>query len=149
MKSSITSLLAALVLCACVADSYQRVPQPPLDREVSSPAVARVYVLRMPQLAGRIRGVRVEGAQGEIGRMGRDHYLCWECAPGRSLVTLHYDGPAIERDSEGLIDLECEAGKVYYYGITIDTAWNRPVVRMLAADEARDLIAKQSPAPAQ
>lgn len=146
MKSLPLALLAALSLVACAADSYQRVPQPSIDAEVS-PAMARVVVLRMPQTAGALRAVVVREGGREIGRIGRDEYLCWERPAGRTVAELDYEGPKIERNSQSVVELDGEAGRTSYYGITIDTAWNKPIVRPLDADEAREALHGSSPAP--
>ena len=148
MNRMLIALFTAAFSIACAADSYQRVPAPAQDVEVTSPAVARIYILRMPQHLGRIRSVSVRDDELEIGRVARNDYLCWERAPGRSLVTLTYEGAEIDGGGkQGLIDLQCAAGEVCYYGLSIDKAWRKPVVRLLERDEARELLKGMSPAP--
>jgi hypothetical protein len=148
MKRTLTALLAATLFTACAADSYQRAPMPPQDVEISSPTVARIYVLRMPQHLGTLRTVAVRDNDMEIGRIARSDYLCWERAPGRSLVTLTYEGKEIDGGgNQGLIDLQCEAGEVCYYALTIDEAWRKPVVRLLDKEEGKRLVKDMTPAP--
>ncbi len=148
MKHTLVILLLAAALSACAADSYQRVPLPSQTVEVSSPSMSRIYILRMPQVKGKARGLRVEEDAHEIGRIGRDRYLCWERAPGRSLVVLFYGRTAFEKDDEQtLIDVQAEAGQVYYYGVTVDDDWNKATARLLSHDEARAILEELEPAP--
>src|SRR5262245_49905536 len=105
MKSILNSLLSsgpslglalglALDLSSCAAESFQKVPFPAQSSEVSSPSVSRIYLLRLPQARGTIRGLRAKEDEREIGRIGSDSYLCWERKPGRTLVVLTYEGTA-------------------------------------------------------
>jgi hypothetical protein len=148
MKRTLIALFVATLLTACAADSYQNVPMPSQDVDVSSPSVARVYLLRMPQHLGTLRTVSVRDNDRQIGRISRSDYLCWERAPGRSVVTLTYEGADVDGGgNQGLIDLQVEAGEVCYYALTIDPSWRKPVVRMLDKEEAKRLLQDMTPAP--
>jgi hypothetical protein len=131
-----------LALASCAAGTYQRAKVPPQDVEVSSSAVSRIYLLRMGEAKGYYRTVHVEDGDREIGRIGNDHFLCWERSPGRTLVTLEIEPVELagKRSSEIFVDADCEAGKVYYYALTVDASWERPSVRQLEVAEARELL---------
>ena len=143
-------LVAGLVFClaSCAADSYQRMPAPRMDVEVSSPEVARIYVLRLQQMRGAVRGVRIVENGDVVGRIGSDSFLCWERKPGSSVLEVFYEGPILDGESQTVVDVTCDAGQVFYLGITIDAAWNKPVARMLTKAEARSLLDQSTLAPA-
>jgi hypothetical protein len=139
MKNVLPSLF--LALAACSAPSSQFVPMPSQAVEVSSPAVCRIYVMRMPQAKGTFRDLRVKENEHEIGNIGSQSYVCWERPPGRSLVVVTYEGTVFEKDDrESMIDVQAEAGQTYYYGITVDEAWKKAVVQLLDRDEARKIL---------
>lgn len=143
MKNVRSPLLVALALslAACSAPSSQFVPMPSQDVEVSSPSVSRIYVMRMPQVKGAFRDLRVKENEREIGTVGSQSYVCWERPPGRSLVVVTYEGTAFEKDDrESMIDVQAEAGHAYYYGITVDDAWKKAVVQLLERDEALKIL---------
>jgi hypothetical protein len=147
MNHALLALLAAAGLAACAASSYQKVPVPSQKIEVSSGNVSRIYVMRLPQAKGLFRALRVKEDEHEIGRIGSDSYICWERDPGRSLVVVTYEGTALAKDDrESMIDVQAEAGQVYYYGIAVDEAWNKAVVRMLDREEARKVLHDLDPA---
>jgi len=147
MRSKLIPVALLALLASCSGGAYQRVPFPPQDVEVSSPTVARVYVLRMKQPRGAFRTVLVEDNDREIGRIESDNYLCWERPAERTLLTFLFEGGALEGKSEGLFDLECEAGQTYYLGLRMERAWNKPAVRLLDRDEARSLIEDMTATP--
>ena len=134
--------LLVLALSSCAAGSQQRVPVPPQDVEVSSSSVSRIYLLRMPEAKGFYRSVRVEDNEREIGRIGNDNFLCWERPPARTLLTLEVESVELagKKPTELFVDVACEAGQAYYYAISVDAAWDRPRVRQLQRDEARELL---------
>lgn len=140
-----------LALASCAAGTYQRAAIPPQDVEVSSSSVSRIYLLRMGEAKGYYRTVRVEDGDHEIGRIGNEHFLCWERTPGRTLVTLEIEPVELagKRTSDLFIDADCEPGKAYYYAISVDAAWDRPRVRQLEAAEARELLKELSLPPAE
>lgn len=147
MKLLFQSLLLAATLVACASDSYQRVPMPSQDVELSSPSMCRIYVLRMPQMKGAIREMRIQEDENEIGYIGSDSYVCWERSPGRSLVVLTYEGTILSKDDrQSMIDVQAQAGEVHYYGVTIDDTWSKPVVTRLERDDALAALKGQEPA---
>ena len=140
-----TALVCALAtLCAaCAASSYQRIPVPRQDVEVTSPAVSRLYVLRLPEAKGYYRNVGVDEDMTEIGRIGNDEYLCWERPPGRTLLTLTIEPVELAggKPTQVFVDAKCEPGRAYYYAISVSAAWSKPEVRELEPTEARSLLA--------
>ncbi len=149
MKLWIPILSLAALLASCTADSYQRVPMPSQSVEISSPSVSRIYVIRMPVVQGKLRAMQIHEDEREIGRIGSDSYVCWERPPGRTLVVVTHESTIFSKDDQQtMIDVQAEAGKVYYYGLTIDETWAKPVARPLERDEARAVMKKQDPAPA-
>ncbi len=141
------ALIGATGLTACAASSYQKVPVPSQSVEVSSPSVSRIYVIRLPQAKGLFRALRVKEDEHEIGQIGSDKYICWERDPGRSLVVVTYEGTALAKDDrESMIDVQAEAGQVYYYGISVDQAWNKAVVVILDREDARKILHDLDPA---
>lgn len=135
-------LLSCLVaLAACAARTYQRVPVPSQDVEVSSSSVSRIYLLRMREAKGFYRSARVEDNGREIGRIGNDGFLCWEREPGRALLAVEVEPvDGVGKPVEALADVQCEPGRAHYYAISVDSAWGRPGLREIEAGEARELL---------
>ncbi len=144
-------------LLACAADSYQRVPLPSQTVELADPAHCRVYVARSSQVRGAIRELRVYDGDTEIGCLGPGDYLCWERAPGRSLLRVVYEGPEIDRgDLEELQDFSAGAGEVRYFAVTLKrggedvVAFGKktgsPLLQPLTAQEGRKLVSECDPA---
>lgn len=148
MNPKLLAGFAALLLSACAASSYSRVPLPPQDVQLSNPKLARVYVLRDQQMVGSLRVVRVYQDEREIGAIDENHFLCWERPPGASLLKFMYEGPKIDGgDVEGLQQLECQAGQVYYYRVTIDPSSKRPVSELLDPERGREAVKELEPLP--
>lgn len=146
--------LRAALLCAltalssaCAADSYQRVPFPRQDVEVSSSSVSRIYVLRPGEAKGFHRYVLVEEDTHEIGRVANDGYLCWERGPGRFLLTLTIEPVELAdgKPQQLFVDVKCEAGHTYYYAVNVNASWGKGEVRPLERGEARPLLEELSP----
>src|SRR5262245_23827971 len=115
------ALAAALFLDACRAGSYQTRPLPSQSVEVSRPDVARVYMMREGQLRGKIRDVRVEDADQDIGILDQGEFLCWERPPGRTLLTVVFESGVMEGGGhEALFSLDAEPGRAYYLLIHVD-----------------------------
>lgn len=153
-------LFALLLLCstACRAtDPYQSLPLPSQEVEVSRPDLARIYVMRSGQTRGALRSLRVEEADKEIGALGQDEFLCWERAPGRTLLTLNYEGPVIDGgDVEGIHSLDAAPGAVYYLLVHLDTQptateagthAGHPQVEMLDAAVGREQVKARRSVP--
>lgn len=149
MKKLLAPCLA-LALAACAASTYQSVPIPRQDVAVS-PSASRIYLLRTPGAKGFYRSVRVEDDDKEIGRIGNDHFLCWERPPMRTLLTLEIEPVELAggKTSELFVDAKCEPGQTYYYALVMEAAWERPKVQQLGADEARALLAGLSLPPSR
>ena len=47
---------------------------------------------------------------------------------------------------EGLIDLDCSAGRVYYYKVAVDRESSTPAITALDPEEGRRLVAERTPA---
>ena len=155
-RRPLPTALRAAILCAltavsaaCAADSYQRVPIPRQDVEVSSSSVGRIYVLRVGETKGFHRYVLVEEDTHEIGKVGNDGYLCWERPPGRFLLTLTCEPVELAdgRPQQLFVDVKCEPGHTYYYAINVNSAWGRGEVRQVPRGEARVLLEELSPPP--
>jgi hypothetical protein len=139
---SLFALVLLLLLAGCRAGTYQRVPVPPQDVQISSSSVSRIYLLRMPEAKGYYRSVTVTDNSKEVGRIGNDSYLCWERSPERTLLALEVEPVEMVggKATELLVDVPCEPGKVYYYAISVDASWNKPKVSQLEESEARELL---------
>jgi hypothetical protein len=140
--------LLSLVLCvACSSTSSARVPLPPQDVEISSPHVSRIYVLDAPELTEGLHEVRVEADEQPIGVLEKGGYLCWEREPGSCLLTIKFEEmePPQSKEVTDLVDVDLQAGEVYYYGLTLDPLWHRPKVRILDRSEARGMLEHLAP----
>lgn len=151
------SLLAALALTllfSCSVGTRQLLPMPSQAVAVSDPGLCRIYVARTHEARGAIRKVTVFDGDQEVGTIARDDFLCWERQPVRGLLTMVYEGGALNADYESLFDLQPEPGGVYYVAVTIDpksdnpqdTSLRKPHARLLDLEEGRQLIADRSPA---
>jgi hypothetical protein len=140
--------LIVLLGSACKAPSVQSVSMPQLEVEAVSSAHARVYLMRRPQSLGRLRMLRGYDNGKLIGRIQQGRYLCWETSPGKRLIGAVYEARPIDGgDIEGLVDLRCEAGGVYYCAVELTRdEKGKPRLELLNAEEGRTLLADQSPA---
>jgi hypothetical protein len=121
---------------------------PPQSLAVSRPDVCRIYVLRDSDVRGSLRSVHVFDADTEIGTIDEDEYLCWERAPGKTLVRLYYEGVGIGVGTqEGLLDFRGEAGQRYVYSIGLSYPDRKPEPVLLTGKEASETIASRKPAP--
>ena len=147
MKSKLLIALLLAAVSSCAAGSYQRFPMPNAEAPVAQNAT-RIFVLRLPSAKGYYRAVHISDDETEIGKLGGDSYICWERAPGASLLTLTVDRVDGLDDSVSLhVDAGGEAGQASYYAIAVDSAWGRPTVRVLDAVEARASLAELKPSP--
>src|SRR5262245_21876750 len=120
-----TLVLLGALLGACATASYQTRPMPPQNVEVSRPEVARVYLMREGQMRGKVRSVRVEDGDTDIGALDQNEFLCWERAPGRTLITVNYEGGPFE-GGQALESLDAEAGHAYYLVVHLDRHSDKP-----------------------
>jgi hypothetical protein len=132
---------------ACASAHHQRVPLPAQDVEVSSPHVARIYVIDTPELAPELSHARIEQDGSAVGEIDCGSFVCWEREPGPCLISIVFD-PTEPKGPETVdrVDIDLEAGETYYYGLSFDRVWGVPKVRMLEHDEARALLAHAVPA---
>lgn len=145
-------LLAAsallLVLVGCGSAAYQRVPMPDQNVSVSRADVTRIYVLREEVAGLRVAEIAVFDADTEIGTLDTGTYLCWERAGGRTLGRAFYRSLEPSKGKlEGILDLNCEAGKVYYFNLVVERAYGQPKATALDPEEGRKLVAERRPAP--
>lgn len=139
-------VLAGCIFGACSTATYHMAPLPDQSVALTSPDLSRIYVLRTAQTRGNLRRVRVFDGEMEIGSISQTEYVCWERLPGRSLVTVAYEGPKADGgNTESLLDLVTEPGGIYHYGISIDKRGNKPVIELLGPAEARELLVHRRP----
>ena len=121
---------------------------PRQDIALEAEGRARVYVLRRPQPYGRLRMVRAYESSRLVGRIGRGRYLCWETEPGRKLLSVIYERRPVDGgDIEGLLDLQCEAGEVYFCAVDmLPHEKGEPRLRLVSTEEGQALLADQKPA---
>jgi hypothetical protein len=134
-------LSALVVSLGCASSHGQQVPLPDQSVEVSSPNVARIYVIDTPELAPELSHARVDQDGDTVGDVDSGTYVCWEREPGPCLITVVFD-PVDPKGDEIVdkVDVELEPGETYYYGLSFDRLWRVPKVRMLERDEARKLL---------
>jgi len=147
IRTALVASLILLSLAGCASSSVQNVPMPSQAVPLTSRDVARVYVARKSDVRGSLRSVRVFDGDKEIGTINTDDFLCWERAPGRTLLRCYYEGVSIGvGDTEGLIDLRAEAGHRYVYGIGLSYSDRKPEAELLSDRDADELLASRSPA---
>ncbi|MAB80783.1 MAG: hypothetical protein CMJ89_15650 [Planctomycetes bacterium] len=148
MSRFLVLFLAVLSWSACQSPSVQNVAMPDLEAVVEDPSLARIYFLRRPQFYGRARMLRTYENNQLRGRIAQGHYLCWETSPGRKLISAVYERRVLDGgDVEGVLGLECEAGKVYYCAVE-EVAKNQgaPRLEALSASEGQAMLPEQKPA---
>lgn len=152
MKTFSRCVVFALLITAasCAASGEQRVPLPAQNVTVTNANVTRIYFVREDTVGMQIQAVRVWDGDKEIGALGPDTYLCWERAGGRTVGTAHYEAKDPSRAKhEGLADLNCEAGRAYYFNVTVSSEDGRPTIKALDPEEGKRLVAKRKPAAGQ
>ena len=145
---ALLTLLLALLLGSCKAPSVQYVPMPSQDSSLEDRSLARIYLIRRPQTYGRLRMVRGFENTRLIGRIRSDKYLCWETNAGRKLLSAVYERRPVDGgDIEGVLDLLCEPGQVYYIGVQLDSnRMGHPRLSLLEEIEGQRLLKSQAPA---
>jgi hypothetical protein len=141
-------LLASMGLAAgCTAASHQSVPLPAQDVTVTRPDLARIYFVREDRTGLHRNKLLVFDGETEIGGLTPDTYLCWERAGGRSLGRAFYEAIDPSKGKiEGVIDLDCPAGRAYYFNVIVDREGGKPSVVALDPEEGRHLVASRRPA---
>lgn len=141
-------LATSIALCGCAASSLQLVPLPDQDNELTNRKQCRVYVARDGEWRGFPRDVLVYDGEKAIGILEQETYLCWERAPGPGVLRVLYkDQKLADGDVEGRLELELEAGQVYYIGVLTDSDLGRPAPHALGKEVGLELLSRRrSPA---
>jgi hypothetical protein len=142
-----TLLLFLGLSAGCNAAAHQKVPMPAQDVIVTRPDLTRIYFVREDDNFLHGAGIDVFDGETEIGTLTSGTYLCWERAAGRTLARAFYG--AIDPSKghvDGVGDLDCEAGRAYYFKVSVDREWGKPVIVPLEPDEGHKLVAERRPA---
>jgi hypothetical protein len=133
---------------ACAASSKQLVPMPRQDLELSRPDYTRIYFVREDDgFTIQHKEVRVFESDKEIGTLNINTFLCWERPGGRTLARAWYTAIDPGRGNlEGLADLDCAAGHVYWFNVTVGHEDGKPAITALDPKEGKRLVEKRSPA---
>lgn len=130
--------LVALLAAGCVA-TKQYVPLPDQSRAVDDPSKGRIYVMR-PAMAGTAVSIAVSEDGRPIGVTGSRGYLCWERAPGDTIVS---------STSEGVseLPLTVNAGQTYYIFQHLRMGWitARSELELLDQTEGQKVLKKCKP----
>ena len=148
MKPSRLLFAAALsALAACSSLSHQLVPLPAQDVPLSRPDLTRIYIVRDDAFGLQNRDIKVLEQDKEIGSLTRGTYLCWERPGGRTLARAFYGTLDPGRsENEGLGDLDCDAGHVYWFNVTLERDTSKPVFTPLSEKDGKRLVAERKPA---
>lgn len=151
--AALVSILALAATTACRTRSYQRIPMPNQEIEISDLSRARIYLMRPKQVYGESASVHVwEAHTGDVhvGEIGAGAYLCWERLPGRSLLHAENRQPdrATEHIVEGVMSLEAEAGHAYYVKLHMASGQQtfKPTMELLSMYEGRKMLDRLKPA---
>jgi len=144
-------LLVLLFLGSCKAPSIQSVAMPDQEVSIEDRSLSRIYFMRRPQTYGRLRMIRGYENRRQMGRVRAGRYLCWETNAGRKLISGVYERRPIDGgDIEGVLDLLCEAGRVYYVAVELDrTRMGHPELSLLSEADGMKLLRAQTPAQVQ
>ena len=147
LKSNCRIVLLSIALAVACASSHQIVAFPSQDVAVTRAELTRIYVVREEGGGLSNRAIRVIDGDTEIGQLTLGTYLCWERAPGRTVGRVFYEAVDPSRGRlEGIADLNCGAGRAYYFNVTVDIQDGNPVVREIDPAEGRKLVADRKPA---
>jgi hypothetical protein len=73
--------------------------------------------------------------------------LCWERAGGRTLGRAFYDAiDPSKGHTDGVADLDCASGHAYFFKVSVDREWGKPVITAVAPEEGQKLVAERRPA---
>jgi hypothetical protein len=139
-----TSLVLILCTAACAATSHQRVPLPAQDVTVTRADLARIYFVREENTGLRTSEIQVFDGETEIGALTSDTFLCWERPSGRTLARAFYKAkdPSLGK-IDGVGDLDCKAGRAYYFDVSVRKADGKPVIEALSSEKGQALVAKR------
>jgi hypothetical protein len=152
MNSHRSFSFASLLLCVgwiagCAASSHQRVPLPAQNVVVTRPDLTRIYFVREDPNVLHKAGIIILDGDMEIGTVTNDTYLCWERAGGRSLGRAFYDAVDPSKGSvDGVVDLDCAAGRAYYFKVMVDREGGKPVIVPVDVPDGQKLVAERRPA---
>jgi hypothetical protein len=136
-----------LLATACSAPAHQLVPFPSQDVHLTRPDLTRIYFVREDLVGLQSNTLHVFDGDTDIGDLNSGTYLCWERAPGRKLGHVDYGALDPGRGKiEGLIDLDCAAGHVYYFNVTVGRESGKPAIQALEPAEGMRLVAERKPA---
>jgi hypothetical protein len=152
MNSHRSFSFASLLLCVgliagCAASSHQRVPLPAQNVVVTRPDLTRIYFVREDPNVLHKGGVNVLDGDMEIGTLTNGTFLCWERAGGRTLGRAFYGGVDPSKGSvDGVVDLDCAAGRAYYFKVVVDREGGKPVITAVDVPDGQKLVAERRPA---
>ncbi len=135
---------------ACAASSQQFVPLPDQSVTVTRGDLTRIYFVRDESTGVNRRELRIRDGSREIGVITTGTFLCWERTGGRSLGSASYEALDPTRGKlEGLVDLNCAPGQVYYFNVTVASDDGKPSIIALDSEQGRRLVAARRPATEQ
>ena len=106
--------LGASFLAGCAA-TQQFVHFPDQSKAVEDPSKGRIYVMR-PSMFGVALQMDVSDGETLIGRTGPHGFLCWERAPGETVVSC-------ADDNTNTVQVTVEAGKATYIFEHLKPTW--------------------------
>ena len=142
---SLAACTLLLLATACRLPSAQYVPLPNQDVTVTSKDVARIYFVREETSGLRKSEIKVYDGSTEIGQLTVGTFLCWERPGGRTLAKATYEAiDPLLGNIEGLYDMDCQAGRVYYFNVIVEREQGQPKIRPLGDGEGRQLVSERS-----
>ncbi|MFN0244172.1 MAG: hypothetical protein ACKVWV_14880 [Planctomycetota bacterium] len=144
---SVLLALFASLAAGCAASSNQVVPFPPQDVALTRPDHTRIYFVRHDNAPLQKRALRVLEGDTEIGKLTAGTYLCWERPAGRTIARVFYEAVDPSRGNvDGIGDLDCAAGRVYFFNVEVGPEDGKPIISALTPDEGRELVARRKAA---
>lgn len=142
-----SALLSLALAAACRSVPEQKVPLPAQDVIVTRPDLTRIYFVREDTVGLHYKPIEVLDGDTEIGELTPGTFLCWERAPGRTLGRAFYKSIDPSKGQiEGVADLDCTAGRAFYFNVKVDREGGKPVVVLLDPAEGKHLVASRTPA---
>jgi hypothetical protein len=142
-----SALLFLGLSAGCRSVSEQKVPFPAQDVAVTRPDLTRIYFVREDTVGLHYKPIEVFDGDLEIGELTPGTFLCWERAPGRTLGRAFYKSIDPSKGHvEGVADLDCSAGKAFYFNVQVDREGGKPMVALLDPEQGKHLVASRTPA---
>ena len=145
----ILAAIAALCLVTvvgCSAPASKQAVELPDPESAVNPELCRVYFFRDKQNHEHLIGMEVRDGKLVIGELYDTTYLCWERAPGRTLITVAFNPWNNMKDvQERYLDLECPAGGTVYCSTSLEVGIDKPLPRILTAKEGMQMLADRKP----